>query len=379
MSIRALLLDLSGTLINEGRAVPGAREMLRGLRELGLETFLASNNPFRRDIVKRELDVDADRILHPGNVGGKKGQKPGKFVGAVCSRLGIRPNEILYLGDNITDLTEAVNNNVIFFLAAWSSPTFKYGIPVRKPEGFLNVVTKYFLKESLWYYTVDGQDADGRVVRARALLNPDTTKVTGIQDVLKRGARIPQLEWELSMHLLASVYMEGLHVQPVKPVWSIYPGHDGNTSRVLTRFATMASRLFHEQFLPTLILRHTKAKKSAYARKRGETVPISNQLRTINLDPGSEGRIANRRVLVFDDYTTEAHSFETSRNFLSNAGASDVVGIAVGKYAGNYYAYSPRPGVMWDSFRPAALEEKNFVSVHIPERHDVHALNIFSR
>jgi hypothetical protein len=171
--------------------------------------------------------------------------------------------------------------------------------------------------------------------------------------------------------------LEGLHLQPVKPVWCIYPGHEGNQSRVLGRFAAMASRLFHEQFLPSLIIRHTKAKKSAYARRRGERVTITNQLQTINLDPALEARITGRRVLVFDDYTTEAHSFETARNFLLNAGASDVVTIAVGKYSGDYLAYSPKPGVLWDSFTPARLTEANFETEVLAAIHDVNALEIF--
>lgn len=377
MPIKALLLDLSGTLLNEGKAAAGTREMLSALNHLGMEIFLASNNPVRGDVVKRELGMEPDRILHPKNVGGKKGQKPGKFVGAVCSRLGIQPNEILYLGDNITDLTEAVNNNVIFFLAAWSNPGFGYGIRVQKPEGFPKVVEQFFLKSSLWYYTVDGYDGMGRSVTTRALLNPDTTKVTGIQDVLKRGARLPVLERDLSMHLLASVYLEGLHIQPVKPVWCIYPGHDGKQSRVLTRFAAMAAKLFSEQFLPTLIIRHTKARKSAYARTSGERITISNQLRTINLDPGLAARIEDRRVLVFDDYTTQAHSFETSRNFLLNAGAADVVGIAVGKYSGDYLAYYPKSGTRWESFGPSNLKDSDFEAFPLPEVIDSDALKIF--
>lgn len=377
MPIKAVLIDLSGTLLNEGRAAPGSREMLARLEALGLGVYLASNNPFRRDVVRRELGVDPDRVLSPANVGGKKGQKPGKYVGAVRARLGIEANEILYLGDNITDLTEAVNNNVIFFLAAWSNPLFRYGIRVQKPENFPGVIERFFLKEALWYYAVDGYDTSGRAVTARALLNPDRTKVTGIQGVLKLGKNDAVLERDLSVHLIASMYLEGLHIQPVKPIWCVYPGHDGNLSRVLSRVAATASRLFSEQFLPTLILRHTKAKKSAFARARGEAVPISNQLRTINIDPEQEPKIRGRRVLVFDDYTTEAHSFETSRNFLLNAGAAEVIGIAVGKYAGDYYAYTPRAGVSWDSFAPAKLKDSDFDTNVIPSVIDVNALKIF--
>jgi hypothetical protein len=182
----------------------------------------------------------------------------------------------------------------------------------------------------------------------------------------------------LSLHLLASLYLEGLHRRDRAgklPFWCVYPGHDGAQTGVLNSFATIAARLFRERYTPDLILRHKPAIKSAYARYHNVPITIGNQLQTIHINP--QAKIVGRSVLVFDDFTTEAYSFETARNFLLNAGATSVICIAVGKYPGAYYARTLKPGVTWNSSIPSSLDGSEFVETYMTFSQDARALTCF--
>jgi len=123
MTIQAIILDLSGTLLNgSNRVVPGVSDMIARLKNHNIDIFLASNNVYDTNKLKRLLAIDDQRFLYPKKVGGKKGTR--SFVNYVCSQLGISTNQCLYLGDSQNDFIEAINSNVIFFLASWSNPSF---------------------------------------------------------------------------------------------------------------------------------------------------------------------------------------------------------------------------------------------------------------
>ncbi len=381
MPIKAVILDVSGTLVQRsGDMVEDGPRLIIRLRDLGLAVFLASNNPVP-DATLALLGVPRDGLLTRATVGGAKGSR--RFVETVCSRLGIQSNELLYLGDEDNDMREAVNSNIAFFLATWANPDYPYGFPVSSPRKFYYIVRDCFLKHALWYYRVDDADSAGRPIHVRALLSPDETKSTGIEGLLKRkvGGDAPVGEFTLSeylsLHLLASLYLEGLHLPHAnqRPIWCLYPGHAGEQTGVLDDLATFGARLFREPYADSLIYRHQRAIKSAYARTRGEQPTLANQIGTIHLRRPPE--VAGRRVLVFDDFTTEGYGYETARNLLLHAGATDIYGIAVGKYRRPYIAHVPRSGIVWDSYQPVPLDDTAFTHEAVREHYDVAALNDF--
>lgn len=385
MSIKAIIVDISDTLLTElpgsfsVAPVPGTIEMIEGLQDSGLEVFLASNDNHNQE-VKQHYRVDDSRILSPQTVGGKKGT--GSYVNYVCRMLGIETNELLYLGDVEQDMWEAVRGNLLFFRADWSNNArkTKYGIVVSAPNKFVPAIAEYFLKESIWYYKVDSADSLGRPVEVRALLNPDKAKNAGIHALLKEKKSNPDLATHLSLHLLASLYIEGLHLKgnfAKVPLWCLYPGHAGAQTGALESFAAIGASLTKVHYLADIIQRHSRARKSAFARFNEENLTIENQLKTIKLNEGYKSKIAGSRILVFDDFTTDAHSFETARNFLLNAGAAEVVCIAVGKYGSNYSAYTPRDARTWNSFQPTNLAENDFNLEPLTSTVDLQALNEF--
>lgn len=385
MAIKAVILDVSGTMLDKNNAlVPGIADMVAQLKSRNLNIFFASNNWFQWFALKKYFEKDKENFLESRTIGGNKGRK--KFIRHICSKLDIGPNEILYLGDSQNDFLEAINSGVIFFLAGWSNPNYPYGIPVATPAEFVAIIEKFFLKPALWYYSIDGSDGDGRSVCVRALLDPDVAKATGITTLLKSHGQSGNRYINgfkssdyLSLHLISSIYLEGLHKKASgTPIWCMYPGHEGNYTPTLDTLMTLLSRLFRESYHQNLITRHQSALSSSRTRIAKGTVTLDTQLRTIQLNPLMQAKIKGRPVIVVDDFTTEAYGFETARNFLMNAGASAVICIAIGKYGSGYNALSPKEGIVWDSFKPnSLLKRDDFRSTHLAEKIDSAALSIF--
>jgi hypothetical protein len=392
MAIKAVIIDISGTMLNKinqkHTIVENIPEMVLALKNRNIEVFVASNDfatAYSTWEQRNILHIDKmDNILHKDLVDGKKGSK--KFVGYVRSKLDLEANEILYLGDTQFDCYEAVNSNVAFFSAMWSNPKLIYGIPVQRPLDFINLLDTFFLKNNLWYYRVDDIDLLKRQVIVRSLLDPDKATTSGIKNLLKsKGERGPKTikgypsGWYLSMHLFASVYLEGLHISAGgrNAIWCLYPGHDGPHNSILTDFVTMISRAFNQKN-SELIQRHTRAIHSSSSRYRGMGVAIDNQFQTIQLNPAFDTIIKGKTVIVVDDFTTEAYSFETARNFIFNANAKSVICIAVGKYHKPYFAYCAKDNTTWDSFVPATeLTQGNFTISRLQSSFDTQALNFF--
>jgi hypothetical protein len=390
MPIKAVILDVRGTMLRRScvrgaySVVSEVPELIDRLRRRDIAIFAASDTLHDAGAARELLRIDSDKILTSAQVGAHKGKK--KFVEYICARYALSPNELLYLGDRKDDYQEAVRGAVAFFLAAWSNRMLGSGIPVESPMRFADVVETFFLKQNLWYYRVDATDGLGRGVKVRSLLDPDRARDRGITALLKsKGATgagtirgFDSSEY-ISLHLFASVYLEGLHHRGAgtEPIWCLYPGHAGQYASVLTGFTAMVSQQFQAQFIENLIKRHTTSIRSSYARPRGYSPNMDNQLQTIHLNRRARKGIRGQTVIVLDDFTTRSYCFETARNFFLNAGAQAVICIAVGKYARAYYARYPRSGLHWNSFAPTTLTESDFATGPVGATFDSDALTIF--
>lgn len=360
MPTKSILIDISDTLLQDSKIVPLSDLMIQNFIRMGLSVYLVSNDSYG-DI----FGIGNDKILYPKKVGGRKGT--GKFVEYVSHETGYSKNEILYLGDTNQDMWEANNEDVLLLRADWSTHQKKteYGIGFAFPNRVVRAVNTFFLKENLWYFSLDASDDFGTPVHYRSLLNPETAKIKGVRDLLKLNVKNPNLEKHLNMHLLASTNLEGLYLPDAngkKPIICLYPGHDViQQTGTLDLLAKISKRLFNGvEFMPNLIIRHKKAIKSAFARNRGEIVEFENQLSTIKLNSKYRDKIIGRRILVFDDFTTEGLGFETARNFLFNAGAVEVFCISAGKYGYETTVFTPSFGLQWDSFKVSNLTSADF-------------------
>lgn len=390
MGVKAVIIDISETLIDrENLPVKGTLNMIATLQSNGIQVFLVSNprNGLRLDEL---YGLPAGSLLSSFSVGGKKGT--GKFVEHVKAVLAISETEILYLGDGNTDMWEATNSNVFLLNAEWSqSPTrMQYGYPFPSPARAARGIVKWFGKEHPWYFSVDGEDGNARRYIYRSLLDPDESRITGVQDLLKRdidieptttnGKSIDKISKHLSGHLLASLYLDQRlqkDANSKQPIIALYPGHDGAQNPALSRLLNLGSKIFRTSFLPDLIIRHRPAIKSAFARHKNQVVDINNQLQTIHLNPEYRSKLNGKRVIVIDDFTTRGFGFETARNLLYNAGASEVISVSVGKYGARTNIFTLRSGIVFDSFAPLDLTDSDFEAVEVFGRIDRVALDHF--
>lgn len=361
MPIKAVILDRDGTLYNPqaGRLQEGVPEMLERLKEMGLQLFVASNEA-RDPAIERMIGLPTRQFLYSAQCG-LKGSK--KFVDAALADAGCEVNELVYLGDSDNDRNEASNRRVALFNAEWSHPGYGWGLAMSTPAKFADAIETYFLKPYPWYFIVDGADGLDRAVSFRAILDPDTCKDKGITNLLKnrqvdftQNRYLHQKAVHLVMHLLASIYLEGLHLRRepnksqgfMKPLWSIYPGSDGGKSPILQLFEEFTARLLTMQYSSDLLQRHTQAPSSHKQRIANQPTPtISTQLNTVQVNPASLSKVKGNVVFVVDDFSTDSNAMETARNLLLACGAKQVIGISVGKYGRppRYKGYVCRAGV----------------------------------
>jgi hypothetical protein len=383
MGIQVALIDISKTTAQGYKLVSGMKELIAGLRQRGIKVYFVANSVDRLskeiNTIKQDIDLSLIEVLHQKKVGGFKGSR--NYINYICLNEGVQRNQIIYLGDDQKDLQETANTSVLFFLAKWAKPAIDYGFPLEKPSELIDIIDRFFTKSNLWYYKIDDQDKSGNEVHIRALMKPDQAQSSGIMRLLKQkidsgliGSYKPS-EY-LFLHLLASIYLEGLHLASNHMAWCLYPGHDQQQSGFLATFAYYAARFFREGYNPDLIYRHIPAPSSHKTRLENRSkgvyggLTIDKQLQTICLHPKYlEKGIIGHTVIVIDDFTTSCNSFEAARNFLYNAGAARVICIAAGKYPTPYRAWSPLPTTTWDSFSPSpTLKEIHFESTLLEER-----------
>lgn len=346
MPLKAVILDRDGTLYNPttGQLQDGVPEMLERLAARGLNVFVASNEA-RDPAIERLIDLPTRQFLYSAQCG-LKGSK--RFVAAVLADAQCEVNELAYLGDSDNDRNEAATCRVALFNAEWSNPGYAYGLQASTPAHFADMVESYFLKDYPWYFSVEATDRLGKPISFRALLDPDTCKDTGITGLLKnrdvdftRNLYLQEKAAHLVLHLLASIYLEGLHLRRepnknngyMKPLWSIYPGSDGGVSPILQLFERFTARLLTMQYTGDLLQRHSVVASSHKQRVSNGVRPnASTQVNSVQVNPKWLTRVKGNVVFVVDDFSTDSNAMETARHLLYACGAKQVVGISVGKY-----------------------------------------------
>ena len=100
MAVRAVILDLDGTLIDAtGTAALAVPDMLRELRQSGLKVAVASNRPRANEKLQRAgLMPFIDTVLTRATVGANKGSP--RWVAEACRIFDLEVNQVLWLGDS---------------------------------------------------------------------------------------------------------------------------------------------------------------------------------------------------------------------------------------------------------------------------------------
>jgi len=151
--------------------------------------------------------------------------------------------------------------------------------------------------------------------------------------------------------------------------FTIAPGHAGGYNSLMEKSFHRLARLFRDTFAPSLLYRHKAARKSAYMRYAGESPTLQDQITTmcLNCEPKDRAKtIIDKTILVVDDFITQGFTTEWARHLLLNAGAKQVITVAIGAFHDAIEVQSFTGDMKWDSFRPVNIEDKYIRSRDVP-------------
>jgi len=363
MPIRGVVVDVSDTLLRtNNELVDGVALFWRYCNERDIKIIVASNQQSSIDRL-RQLGYTGAFSSTRKIIGKSKGSP--EWVTTPASRFELDLNSMVYIGDHdFNDAVTAAHAKIPYIRAAWANPTGKYGIGLDSLERVTRYLDIFMSKEHYWFWRVDGTDTLGQAFKYRAMVDCRTNDPAqssikqAATDVLK-GRSLRRRAFFLH-HLLTSLFMSGIATSV--DYWTTYPGHEQGSQGhdILGTFLQDASKLFADKYLP-LLHRHTEALSSNQLRRAQKHPELTEQIRTLSLDPAHRRFIADHHILVVDDFTTSSNSLAWSRALLLQAGAREVTSVAVGKYSTACKTLVPRSTVRgFDPFRPVNLAETDF-------------------
>jgi hypothetical protein len=114
-------------------------------------------------------------------------------------------------------------------------------------------------------------------------------------------------------------------------LWASSPGHAGAENITLEPTLRMAANLNGSPFTPKLLVRTRETNRSNESYRRGGSQEaIRDQFDSLAVN--ANHHVAGKRVLVLDNYLAHGSTAEAVRSLLYQAGAAEVVTVAVGKY-----------------------------------------------
>jgi phosphoribosylpyrophosphate synthetase len=389
VTLKGIVFDHTTLILSKhrGKVLQSLRDVLGDLKNRGLKIVVFSTDPIdiQQHLRDRSLP-EADLHLTRPAIGRAKGSPA--WIRAAAERLGIRPFQLLYIGDDELDWRTAINSATFYLHASWARPVPHRAttLVVDSPSSILLYATHFLLLRPRWEYAWS-DPWNGLYIRsllgASARLPATAPASFTLQDVLTYTRKVqvgsrPARDL-LMIHALSSAYVEGL-IRP-NAFFTVYPSSaPGRMSDVLLEFLKPASCFFHGYFKRDLLLRAREAQDTSRARARAaregqpDPVDFSTQTNTVHVNVKYRRSLEGRSVVVFDDFTTTGMSLEWARNLLHAAGAREIVLLTIGKYPKAYTMYTPRAR---DLITPFTLGDytvtRDFVSRTLPIKRDVQA------
>lgn len=278
--------------------------------------------------------------------------QPGRQSGDVlthnCGLLNVPPHNCIVLAASLEDTMMGKNGGAVVVAAGWAAvPAVQdWGVRAANPAEFLEIVRLTAQWQGQWWFAGNGQAYS---VRALADLSGYGANITLQQQAF--GQRLTQVvkSGGAALNALLAVSARSLLIDGTSSIdglfWGTYPSSastnidDEVLSDFTHRLRTTVSRVRMARRGEPLFLRHTASVKRSGGGAMDRNDP-SNQVETIHLNPAySRGQLAGKNVVVVDDCTTYGVSFGVAAAFLRAAGASAVLGLALGKFGSrlNYY------------------------------------------
>jgi hypothetical protein len=329
-----------------------------------------ANKPFRS-----LLEEQLGRVSY--YIGGKDGMpyKPrADSTGHILSEKAWSKREVIYVGNTQDDMRTAANGGLMFVNAMWYNAASPYGFQFESPLDVARFIDCMCLGLERWFWALERgglrvysmapfTTMSARYARAHAYsANARATSKQGAGDANFWGRL-----------LAARVYLSGL-ADEINYI-TAYPGHTPTSKpTVIADALNILGQCLRKNYLPDLVIRHTKAAKSQTTRASGGYVGIDNQLTTIKLNPAPARGVggtayksmplkAGKTVLLVDDFCTKGNSFEAGRAFIGATGAETICLSWLKTINSDYRAAAP-PIKITDPYVPQAVNTPITTTTH---------------
>ena len=262
-------------------------------------------------------------------------KQTGKAIDFIMATLGLKRNEMIYVGRSEEDLQAATNGNTLFINATWYEPVTDYGFQFSEPKEIARFIDVFCLREQLWGW--QGHFNEDVHYYALAPFSTYVAEFTMYSANARALAKLSIGSPEFWIRYLgASIYFSGL--SEGASFITTYVGHNAEDpyklADIMEHDLKGLAVSFKGKYLKDLFLRHTTAIKSQQARIDRQGVKITSQINTVNLNPSpiknlttgeryvNKPTLRGKKILVIDDFCTEGNAHETARMYLKAAGAN---------------------------------------------------------
>ena len=352
--IRGVAFDFDGGLVEEDTSKPirGIRTLIEGLHDRHIVVAAISGRTLS-DVGLRAArsGLAIDHVVTRDIPNATKGS--GRLIARFGSDAGLQPCEVAAVVTDEYGFREAINAPVLSFRAGWAQFMGQYSLRLDNPSELLEYLDLFFLKTHHWFAAYDGSDALGRDIRLRALIDGNGAGRGSIRNAIlaalkdKRDTHLYGASFSriLVMHLVASMYLEGLLCEGRnKADCVIYPGHSTiSQPPPVIEAALVGLKFVRTNFPKNALVRWSDAVHSSKSRieRQHHRVLFANQPSSVYV-PASY-KVTGKRVFVLDDFTTDGFSLEAARNLLLESGAERVTALAFGKYPKRHTIAVPDP------------------------------------
>lgn len=320
---------------------PDAISDRTGVSKQALDTFTAISTQGTPVFVVTNRGVPDSLVVDLNKRGinyvQSSGRQGGQPIRDIAKSLGIQPHDVLVLAVNEVDMQMAKTGGAILIAASWSTDKRVVGLGIKADsvDQLREVIDVTKGWTGNWWYAGQGSSYD-----VRALVDLSSKYVSDDQAIFARKVTNTAKNGGARLTALLAVTCRSMMIDRVltgKLFWGVYPSSSSanDDSEVLSDFVqrlrTSASNVHFAKRGEPLFIRHTKSIKRSTS-SGGDRADPGNQIETLHLNPAYRSQLKGRNVLVVDDCTTYGVSFAVAAAFLYAAGASHVVGIALGKF-----------------------------------------------
>lgn len=360
MTLKLVLISPSGTLVDENRSLHKSHvldlcSLIVNLDKAGVKVAIWSNRRWTLEnttdlgeYLTQKSGVKVDYVL--AGQSGYPARRRGGSILPVLEKFKVKKSETILVGNGEEDVLAGVNNGLLLLRPNWYANEQDYGFLVSSLSDLERFCILFGSRKHPIFWSLENMGLE------MYAMGPYSTRIKEYEGFGTNAFQSAKFEkgtidfWHKL--IVSTLYFSGL-VDDINYI-TIYPGHSGGArKKAMDEVMTLFGKCFRKTFYPDLLLRHTAAVKSAFAKPGEKT--YKNQIQTIQLnrypkfyggDPRSTPiNLSDKKVLIVDDFCTNGRSLEVARIFIEAAGGSAVLFSWLKTINSDYYEMDGAPNI----------------------------------